>query len=93
MWKIKLQKIVADLLDERYGHKEIFSRPQIIENSRQYLLLRTDILQKIVVECPWKNQCVKYISFLKPRLDEKSSIKAQCVSFFKALMGRNERDK
>ena len=28
-------------------HLEIFSRPQVIENSRQYLLLRTaDILQK-----------------------------------------------
>ena len=52
MGKIKLQKIVADLLDEWYGHIEIFSRPQIIENSRQYLLLRTDILQKIVVGCP-----------------------------------------
>lgn len=31
----------------------IFSRPQVIENSRQYLLLRTDILQKTVVGCPW----------------------------------------
>ena len=29
------------------GHLEIFSRPQVMENSRQYLLLRTDILQKI----------------------------------------------
>ena len=28
---------------------EIFSRPQVIENSRQYLLLRTDILQETVV--------------------------------------------
>ena len=25
----------------------MFSRPQVIENSRQYLLLRTEILQKI----------------------------------------------
>ena len=46
MWKIKLQKIVRDLLDklqklymkgtERNCHLEIFSRPQVIENSRQY---------------------------------------------------------
>ena len=31
---------------------QIFSRPQVIENSRQYLLLRKDILQKTVVGCP-----------------------------------------
>ena len=31
---------------------EIFSRHQVIENSRKYLLLRTDILQKTVVGCP-----------------------------------------
>ena len=30
----------------------IFSYPQAKENSRQYLLLRTDILQKTVVGCP-----------------------------------------
>ena len=34
------------------GHPDIFSRPQVIEYSRQYLLLRTDILQKTVVGCP-----------------------------------------
>ena len=34
------------------SHLEICSRPQIIENSRQYLLLRTDILQKTVVRYP-----------------------------------------
>ena len=28
------------------GSSEIFSRPQVIENSRQYQLLRKDILQK-----------------------------------------------
>ena len=33
-------------------HLVSFSRPQAKENSRQYLLLRTDILQKIVVGCP-----------------------------------------
>ena len=50
--KIKLQKIVGNLLEmfpiyiarERNGHLEISSRPEVIENSRQYLLLRTDIL-------------------------------------------------
>ena len=30
----------------------MFSRPQVIENSTQCFLLRTDILQKTVVECP-----------------------------------------
>ena len=31
-----------------YSHREIFvfSRPKVIEESRQYLLLQTDILQK-----------------------------------------------
>ena len=29
------------------------SRPQETENSRQYLLLRTDIVKKTVVVCPW----------------------------------------
>ena len=30
----------------------MFSRPQVIENSTECFLLRTDILQKTVVECP-----------------------------------------
>ena len=34
-------------------HLEIFSLPQAIENSREYFLLRTDIIQKTVVGCPW----------------------------------------
>ena len=38
---------------ERNGHLENFRRPQAIENSRQYLLLRTYILQKTVAWCPW----------------------------------------
>ena len=33
-------------------HLEIFSLPQAKENSWQYLLLRTDISQKIVFGCP-----------------------------------------
>ena len=62
MGKIKLQKIVGNLLDkrqkvlhERNDHLEIFSRSQVIQNSRQYLLLRTNILQKTLVGCPWIN--------------------------------------
>ena len=39
-------------MHEWNGHVEIFSRPQVIEISRQYLLLRTDILQTKVVGCP-----------------------------------------
>ena len=45
MGKIKLQKIAAKrskIVLEWNGHLEIFSRPQAIENSRQYLLLRKD---------------------------------------------------
>ena len=35
-----------------------FWRPQVIENSRQYLLpLKTDTLQKAVVGCPWSSPC------------------------------------
>ena len=37
------------IVPEWNTHLEIFSRIQSIENSRQYLLLRTDILQKTVV--------------------------------------------
>ena len=33
-------------------HLEIFSLPQAKENSWQYLLLRTDVSQKIVFGCP-----------------------------------------
>ena len=46
-------------MHEWSGRQEIFSRPQAIENSRQYLLLRTDILQKTVVGCP----CLQSRSF------------------------------
>ena len=57
-WK-NFQKIIADFLDEpgklhmnRTVISKFFSRPQVKENSRQYLLLWTDILQKTVVGCP-----------------------------------------
>ena len=60
--KSKLQKIVGNLLDKRQkvlhewnDHLEISSRPQVIENCRQYLLLRTDILQKTLAGSPWIN--------------------------------------
>jgi len=58
MWKIKRHKIVGNLLDKlrklyRWnGHLEILSRPQVIENSRQHLRLRTDSLHKTIVGCP-----------------------------------------
>ena len=50
--------MVGNLLDrlrklymlEGNGHHEIFSGPEVIDNSRQYLHLRTDISQKTVVE-------------------------------------------
>ena len=41
-----------EIVHEWNGHLEILSRPQVIENSGQYLLPRTDILQKTVVGCP-----------------------------------------
>ena len=50
-------KIVGNLLDKlrkvyMNGTLEIFSPPQVIENSRQCLLLRADVLLKTVVSCP-----------------------------------------
>ena len=39
-----------EIVHEWSGRLETFSRPQVIENSRQYLFLRTDILQKTVAE-------------------------------------------
>ena len=42
----------SKIVHEWNGHLEIFSRPQVIENSGQYLLFQTDILQKTVVGCP-----------------------------------------
>ena len=45
-------KLASKFVLEWNGHLEIFSLPQVIEISRQCLLLRTDILQKTVVACP-----------------------------------------
>ena len=58
MWKIKPENRIgfiekaSKIVHEWNGNVEIFSRPQVIENSGQYLLFRTDILQKTVVGCP-----------------------------------------
>ena len=60
MPKIKLHKIVGNLLDklrklymhEWNGHLEILSFPQGIENCRQFVLLRTDILQELALGAP-----------------------------------------
>ena len=52
MGKIELQKSVGNLLNKLqklYTNLEIFSLPQAIENSWQFLLLRTDIAQKTVI--------------------------------------------
>ena len=64
-WRVKCEKLnfrkslLGNLMDkpskivhERNGNLKILSLPQGIENSRQFLLLRTDISQKTVVECP-----------------------------------------
>ena len=40
------------LVHEWNVHLEMFSRPQAKENFRQYLLLRTDIIQKTVLRRP-----------------------------------------
>ena len=42
----------SKIVHEWNVHLEILSRPQAKENSRQCLLLGTDIIQKTVVGCP-----------------------------------------
>ena len=48
MREFLLQKILeisyTKIVHKWNGYPEIFSRPQAMENSRQFLLLRTDIL-------------------------------------------------
>ena len=54
-------------MDEWNGHLEICSRPQaIIENSSQYLLLRTDILRKTVVGVPGDSLGIVFSPFTAP---------------------------
>ena len=50
------------------NHLEIFSHLQVIGYSRQYLLLRIDILQKTVVGCLWSFNSITY-SFPLKHLD------------------------
>ena len=45
-------RYASKIVHEWNEHLEIFSLPQAIENSRQLLLLRTDILPRIVVGGP-----------------------------------------
>ena len=58
----RLQKIVGNffskIVPEWNTYLEVFSRIQVIGTSRQYLLLRTDILQKTVVGCPDKRRLI-----------------------------------
>ena len=62
-WRLKCEKlnfrksqgiyqISYKTVHEWKSHLEIFSLPQVIENCRLFLFLRTDILQKTVVGCP-----------------------------------------
>ena len=47
--KLKFKNFIrraSKIVHEWNGHLEVFSRPQVIENSTQYLLLRSDILKK-----------------------------------------------
>ena len=41
----------SKIVHERHGQLEFFSRPLVMENPREYLLLRTTILEKAVVGC------------------------------------------
>ena len=52
---------IVEIVLEWNDHLEIFNLPQVIENSRQYLLLRTDILQKTVVGCPCEKEDMMHV--------------------------------
>ena len=70
MWKIKLEKIAANLFDikaskivhEWNGHIETVGRPEVMETSKQYLLLRTDVLKSGWVSLYYR--CASMVSFL-----------------------------
>ena len=47
---LHLWSICLTFVASTNGHLEIFCRPPVIEISGQYLLLRTDILQKTVLD-------------------------------------------
>lgn len=42
-------------LDEWINYTDIFCLSYVVENSRQYVLLQTDILKKTVTGCPWRD--------------------------------------
>ena len=42
-------------LDEWINYTDIFCLCYVVENSRQYVLLQTDILKKTVTGCPWRD--------------------------------------
>ena len=46
-------RYASKIVHEWNGDLETVSRPRVSENSRQFLLLRTDTLQKTVVRCSW----------------------------------------
>ena len=57
--------------DLSFNILRLWNSPQVIESSRQYLLLRTNILQKTVVGCPWslfRVMLIKSQFFKKPAL-------------------------
>ena len=51
--KLKFIRYALKIVPDWKDHLEIFSRPQVIENYRQHLLLRIDYSQKTVIGCPW----------------------------------------
>ena len=67
---IKLEKIVANLFDikaskivhEWNGHIETVGRPEVMETSKQYLLLRTDVLKSGWVSLYYR--CASMVFFL-----------------------------
>ena len=67
----------SKIIHEGNGHLEIFSGPKVIENSRRYLRLRTDILQKTVVGCPW---IISFHFFERvPRFVKVKSFQLKCL--------------
>ena len=49
--KFIIYQVLKIVHESGNGDLQIFSSPQVIKNSRKYLLLRTDILKKKVVGC------------------------------------------
>ena len=53
---------MSKIVHEWNSHLENLSLPKLIENSKQYLLLRTDILQKTMVGFPWIFLLKRYLT-------------------------------